>query len=329
MADKRLLDYDTTTEYANDDYILLDGANGTKKILVSSVAGGGGGESGGGNMKDGFSPKLIFTDLFTEYKQSSMTSSYDTSGDEPVFKIVYGSGGNVGYSLNGKFNLKDSKEAGVKSIKFKLKTGTCYDASAQQNIRPLVIATRNTTSTSYVYYNQAQVIQNCTSWRIYDVNYINQTIEGSLDISNLTGDIYLLIIATGWNVDIEEFELSTDDAEYSWYYNSDNTLIVRDDGSANGFRWYFNNVSVPTSPFLSVPSNLSSYILNNVGAHCEISNNQSYEEGVVGFYQDTIRLWTTSTTANIAGKVKGIVEGYDSNISNSNNHTWEDPVLPE
>lgn len=42
MADKRLLDYDTATEYANDDYILLDGSDGTKKILVSSVAEGGG-----------------------------------------------------------------------------------------------------------------------------------------------------------------------------------------------------------------------------------------------------------------------------------------------
>lgn len=210
MADKRLLDYEIVTTVANDDYILLDSlTNGTNKILVSNLISGS--ANYGGNLKDNYVIKTSFLDLFNEYKQSSMTSSYDTSGDEPVFKIVYGGGGNVGYSLNGKFNLKDSKEAGVKSIKFKLKTGTCYDASAQQNIRPLVIATRNTTSTSYVYYNQAQVQQNCTSWRIYDVNYINQTIEGSLDISNLTGDIYLLIIATGWNVDIEEFELSTEE----------------------------------------------------------------------------------------------------------------------
>ena len=114
-------------------------------------------------------------------------------------------------------------------------------------------------------------------------------------------------------------------ANYNWYYNDARTLVVREKISDGSFRWYFNYYTVNTasSPFMSIPSNLSRFTKNGVLTYCDYNNG---DQGQIGFYEDSIRLWLTDLSLNATGSnIKAIMESTDTGFGNS--HTWEEPTF--
>lgn len=113
---------------------------------------------------------------------------------------------------------------------------------------------------------------------------------------------------------------------YNWFANEDETLVVREKISDGSYRWYFNNFNITSrsGSFMPVPSNLQRFATGEKGARCTVTDG-TVEEGVVGFYSGTIRLWNGGLSYNQLGKAKGILESTDTNISYNNYHAWEEP----
>lgn len=115
------------------------------------------------------------------------------------------------------------------------------------------------------------------------------------------------------------------EVNYNWYYNNDKTLVVREKISDGSFRWYFNHYKVTTasSPFMPIPSNLARFVKNGVTAYCHY---REIDEGQIGFYEDSIRLWLSDLTINVPGdNITGIIES--SYISVNNPYKWEEPTF--
>lgn len=126
--------------------------------------------------------------------------NYDNSID-----ISWESGVYVGCSLNGIIDLSDM---GFTKLKYDVTFGSkCYDSEAGQNIRPFIIGVTDQIYNQYVYASQSDVSTYFQEYDLYDVNYLNQNVVGEVDISEVTGPFYLLVVATGWNVTINSIEL--------------------------------------------------------------------------------------------------------------------------
>lgn len=113
---------------------------------------------------------------------------------------------------------------------------------------------------------------------------------------------------------------------YNWFTNEDETLIVRQNILTGAFRWYFKDFVVTDELYMPVPQNLLRFALNSVGAYCYCNDYEEDYNGVIGFYDNTIRLWSVGLGYNMAGTVnKGIIESTDSEFENI--HTWEEPTF--
>lgn len=119
---------------------------------------------------------------------------------------------------------------------------------------------------------------------------------------------------------------SVKNPNYNWFTNQDETLIVRQTIATGAFRWYFKDFVVTEDLYMPVPANLQRFILNNVGAYCFCNDYTEDYNGIVGFYGDTIRLWTVGLSSNMAGTINtGIIESTDSGFENT--HTWVEPTF--
>ena len=134
------------------------------------------------------------------YKEASMNVAYNYDN----IAITYNNGIQLGCSLNGIVNLSGKN---FTKLKYKITTGDCYDHMNSQNVRPFIIGITNQVRNSFVYASQTTAPQFFTAYNAHDVNDINKTITGEIDISNITGDMYLLVVATGWNVVIDNIIL--------------------------------------------------------------------------------------------------------------------------
>lgn len=139
---------------------------------------------------------VVQTPRYIAYKEASMNIAYNYDN----IAITYNTGIQLGCSLNGIVNLSGKN---FTKLKYKIITGDSYDHMNSQNVRPFIIGITNQVRTSYVYASQTTASQFFTAYNVHDVNDINKTINGEIDISNITGDMYLLIVATGWNVTID------------------------------------------------------------------------------------------------------------------------------
>lgn len=112
---------------------------------------------------------------------------------------------------------------------------------------------------------------------------------------------------------------------YNWYYNEDRSLTVRESVSDNSFRWYISNFEI--DGYMPVPNNLSSFILNSVGANGFMEGYTENPNATIGFYDNTIRAWSIGLSFNIYGTVDScIIESTDPNLDgNEPYHEWEEP----
>lgn len=145
---------------------------------------------------------IIQTPRYQLYHEDyiEVISNYDNS-----INISWNDGVYVGCSLNGIMDLSDM---GFTKLKYDITFGSkCYDSEAGQNIRPFVIGVADQIFNQYVYVSQDTAPSYFQAYDLYDVNYLNQNVVGEIDISNVEGAFYLLVVATGWNVTINSLEL--------------------------------------------------------------------------------------------------------------------------
>lgn len=113
--------------------------------------------------------------------------------------------------------------------------------------------------------------------------------------------------------------------QYKWYYNEDQTLVVREKISDGSFRWYWNNYDFDSRVFMPVPSNLTRFIKNLVIVDCYISSMTGVID--IGFYADTIRCWSDDLSVNYTPLgVKCIMESTDTGQA-TEYHRWEEPTF--
>lgn len=130
----------------------------------------------------------------------SVQSDYDNS-----IQISWDNGSYVGCSLNGIIDLSGK---GFKKLKYDVTFGSKnYDSEYSQNIRPFIVGVTDQIYNQYIYANQDNVASYFKAHDLYDVNYLNQHVTGEVDISKVSGQFYLLVVATGWNVKINSLVL--------------------------------------------------------------------------------------------------------------------------
>lgn len=145
---------------------------------------------------------LIRPNLYKEYLDSAMVSS--NTFDKTIINWQQPSTA-IGCSLNGNVNLANNN---LSTLSYDITTGVSYDSVNGQNIRPLIIGVTNQIRTSPIYVSQSNVSSYFTRYKMYDVNDINKNIIDSIDLTGITGDFYLFIVATGWNFTINKLQLT-------------------------------------------------------------------------------------------------------------------------
>lgn len=158
----------------------------------------------GGTIEDGYNINASLKALGNVYHDSSM--SYEIDNDS--FDINWDDiGTQIGFSFNGDVNLKASD---IQRISYKIDFGTCYDNARNQNIRPFVIGvtgTIKTTPSTGIYFDPSQVDNYFTKYKMYYKDVCNTTVEDYIDISDIEGPCYLLIVATGWIASITDLSM--------------------------------------------------------------------------------------------------------------------------
>lgn len=159
----------------------------------------------GGNIVDDYVLKLSTKNLMVPYAQSSgnMTVAFNSS-NQPY--TIFVSGSNIGASFNGNVDLNIAGN-GFTQLNYKIKATSSYDYTHGQNIRPLVIGITDQIRTGYVFVQESTASQYFKRYQLYDVNYARTEFTGTVNLSGLTGNNYLLIVATGWDMTVEELEL--------------------------------------------------------------------------------------------------------------------------
>lgn len=137
---------------------------------------------------------------------------------------------------------------------------------------------------------------------------------------------------------------------YEWWANEDKTLVVRvqkfpaEVTNYTHFRIYFNwfDINTASSPFqqlmrppfvtynTTAALNASPFYKNNCQVYAECDQTDyggaSDTHGYIGFYDGTIRGWTTGLAYNQVGKYRAIMESTDSGQV-TNPTPWEEPTF--
>ena len=159
----------------------------------------------GGNITNDYVLKLSTKNLMVPYSQapSQMIVGFNSS-NKPY--TSYSTGSNIGASFNGNVDLNIAGN-GFTKLNYKIKATSSYDYTHSSNIRPLVIGITDQIRTGYVFVQESSASQYFKRYQLYDVNYATLEFTGSVNLSGLTGNNYLLIVATGWDMTVEELEL--------------------------------------------------------------------------------------------------------------------------
>lgn len=144
------------------------------------------------------------------YREYSMTITWNNN-DEIVFDWTGGS------SIGGDIVKTVVIPANASKIRFKITTGSAYDATIQRFKLGVGVRTTYTTNVVLDGYN-------VSDWLAFkNFNTTNSVWEDELDLSNVTVDTYLYIIAHGWDATVNKLEMVTTDsseATYHTYWNN-------------------------------------------------------------------------------------------------------------
>ena len=168
------------------------------------------------------------------YDMSSISSSYvqgemrltATSSTETT--VEYVGGQQIGCNWNYPTPIDVTN---ISTIHFKATNGSCYGGGtqAQQSNWSLQIGL-----TASAIGNQAlNITASDSRWAaVADMPLANHVYEGSIDVSELTGSYYLLVVAHGWNTVIEDITLDTGGAYPSQIKYMSKTYAKEEEGSA-------------------------------------------------------------------------------------------------
>lgn len=140
------------------------------------------------------------------YREGSMTITWNNN-DEIVFDWVGGS------SIGGDIVKVAVIPANASKIRFKITTGSAYDTTTQRFKLGVGVRTTYTTSVILDGYN-------VSDWLAFkNFNTTNSVWEDELDLSNVTVDTYLYIIAHGWDATVNKLEMVAppDSSEVTYY----------------------------------------------------------------------------------------------------------------
>lgn len=144
------------------------------------------------------------------YREGSMTITWNND-DEIVFDWVGGS------SIGGDIVKKVAIPANASKIRFKITTGSAYSTTVQRFKLGIGVRTTYTTNVVLDGYN----VSDWLAFKNFDTT--NSVWEDELDLSNVTVDTYLYIIAHGWDATVNKLEMDVTDgseATYHTYWNN-------------------------------------------------------------------------------------------------------------
>ena len=124
---------------------------------------------------------------------------------------------------------------------------------------------------------------------------------------------------------------------YNWWTNSDGTIAVREDLSDRShatYRWYFKDFEF-TDYYMPIPPELARFAQRNAGClgWCEdwydpVEHPDREPNCVVGFYGNTIRMWSIGLGSNMLGTCNMcIIESTDTSISDQVYHGYIEPTF--
>ena len=144
------------------------------------------------------------------YREGSMTITWN-SNDEIVFDWLGSS------AVGGDIVKIAVIPANASKIRYKITTGSAYSPSTQRFKLGVGVRTTYTTNVVLDGYN-------VSDWLAFkNFETINSVWEDELDLSNVTVDTYLYIIAHGWDATVNKLEMVTTDsseATYHTYWNN-------------------------------------------------------------------------------------------------------------
>lgn len=132
--------------------------------------------------------------------------------------------------------------------------------------------------------------------------------------------------------------LEVKNPNYNWWTNADETIIVREDTSDTShktYRWYFKDFEF-TDYYMPIPSELARFVPSSDVGCCgwcadwyDPDEHPDREPNcVVGFYGNTIRMWTIGLGSNMIGTCNMcIIESTDNSISDQVYHGWIEPTF--
>lgn len=207
---------------SDNDYVMIDSPTlGVRKYSASNFNSGGSGGLISIDMDDyeQLSPQDIAnTDYYIPDYYNKISSDFPlfgtatilTEGDmtaveAPASKTVqtsWSGGGYIGCNIQYRIGLDVTD---IEKITFNLTLGKCYGGSPQGNPQwYYAIGLLRTAPSSYVYANDSN-FNAITQYSNGNATYSNQ----SIDTSSITGIMYPVIVAHGWNSTLSNFKIVT------------------------------------------------------------------------------------------------------------------------
>lgn len=322
MSMDRIIEMTEVDQISGNDYVHLQSPTlGDRRIKASNLGGGGGGGNSGITMSE------FYFKEFNEYTNNNRIVSLEPS----KFNTEWYGNPQIGHSLNGTAKLK-----GFDKLKFSIDyVGEGYQHTNSNHTRNfnIAIVVTDIKVDTYINLDNLETNGHILAIKEYDGNDVyGQSISDEIDLSNISGDYYINYQIPGINLIGFHAELTLDGSvaeNYAWASvamgNAENAIAVRIKLSDSSWRVYFNGgYNYSSSSFAQVPIPIKPFAAINVGARCYVDGNPS-NEAVVGFYDNTIRIWYPDLSGNRGGRPYGIIESTDVGISYDNYHVWEEP----
>lgn len=154
------------------------------------------------NSSSGTATAYDMSSIGTPYVQSSMSVATTTSSKTTV---TYSGGTAIGCNWNYATPIDVTD---ISAITFKVTNGSCYGGGSQAQRTNWNMQVGLTAS---AIGNQAlDITASDSRWAVVaDMPLSNHVYEETLDVSELTGSYYLLVVAHGWNTVVEDVTLRT------------------------------------------------------------------------------------------------------------------------
>lgn len=180
------------------------------------------------NSSSGTETAVDMSSIGTPYCQASMSITATSSTETTV---TFGGGTAIGCNFN---YLNPIDVTNISTITFKATNGSCYGggAQAQRTNWNLQIGLTSTA----IGDQPLDITAGDSRWAVVaDMPLANHVYEETLDVSQLTGNYYLLVVAHGWNTVVEDITLHAGGAYPSQIKYMDKTYGIGGSASSHAY----------------------------------------------------------------------------------------------